>query len=193
MAVHPQRAEIELAIANGVGARTLARRYGLTRRAIDWHRAHAMPEQVVAQLRMGRDAPLIDVDALKQRESEGILSHLIAQRGRLYHLLAEAERVGDHALAVKIHKELLAVLVATARIVGELRGATHQHIHLTAAPEYLRLRLGLVDALRPYPEAARAVARVLRSLEVATPPAAEAEPAQLTHQDNDAAETPTPR
>jgi hypothetical protein len=81
--------------------------------------------------------------------------------------LDEAEDVGDLRAASSVHGRILDNLSLGAKLLGEI--ATHSvHVeqNLIITDQYLRLRQTLVKALRPFPDAARAVADCLRRVEV---------------------------
>jgi hypothetical protein len=165
---HPERSRIELALARKVSARQIAQRFvGVSPDSVSRHRRSHMPPQLVASLMVAGKPSDIDLDKLRQSESEGLLQHLVAQRGRLYHLLDEAEDVGDLRAASSVHGRILDNLSLGAKLLGEI--ATHSvHVeqNLIITDQYLRLRQTLVKALRPFPDAARAVADCLRRVEV---------------------------
>ena len=93
----------------------------------------------------------MSLDALRRDESEGLLSHLVNQRARLYAILDLAEDQ-DFKVAAAIHARLSrhtrtngqACLIGLADIqrpFGEN--------NLVIAPEYLALRAALLKALAP--------------------------------------------
>lgn len=94
------------------------------------------------------------------------MTNLASQRARLL-MMQDKELEAGNAQAVatlagRIHQNL--------EIVGKYLGELQQHstktvINLMVTPEYLTLRNTLVKALQPYPEARRAVAQVLHSME----------------------------
>ncbi len=64
----------------------------------------------------------------------------------------------------RVHGRLHENLQLTGKLVGDL-GPRYVTNQLIISPEYLKLRQKLVGALREYPEAAQAVAGVLREIE----------------------------
>lgn len=129
-----------------------------------------MPPQLVAALVMTGTPTVIDLEALKTSESEGLLQTLVVQRGRLYSLLNLAEEAGDFRAAASIHGRINDNLVTVAKLLGDLSThAVHTTNNLMVAPEYIALRASLVQALRPFPEARKAVASVLKAAEGAEP------------------------
>jgi hypothetical protein len=166
---HPRRAEIELATARKVGIRQIAQKFAVSQWSVQRHKAH-MPPQLSAALAATGFPTCVDLEALRKAESEGLLQTLVAQRGRLYRLLDAAEEVGDLKAAAAVHGRIDANVNSVARLLGEI--TTHSQTtvnNLLVAPEYVLLRSALVQALRPYPDARKAAAKVLRNLEGAEP------------------------
>jgi hypothetical protein len=168
---HPERARIELALSRRVGYREIAKRYPeLNKDNLFRHKKNHLPPQVEAALRATGRPTDIDLDALRQSESEGLLQHLVAQRGRLNYLLDLAEEVKDVRGASSIHGRITDNLALTGRLLGEITAGSRTTVNqLVISPEYLTLRQQLIEALRPFPDARAAVARVLRDLEGGAP------------------------
>ena len=167
---HPQRALIEMGLARKVPGRALARKFGVSEAAISRHRKNHMPPQLMAALMAGAKPTEIDLEELRKSESEGLLQHMVAQRGRLYRLADEAREMGDVRGAVQAERAITDTLEFGAKLLGEL--VSHSSITtntLIVSPEYAQLRSALVRALGPYPDARRAVAKVLRDVEGSEP------------------------
>jgi hypothetical protein len=159
---------------------------------VSWHavgrhgRAHLSPVQRAAILSAQRPTE-IDLDALRSQESEGLLGSLVAQRARLQQQCDLALELGDVRAAVAAEGAITKNLGVTGKLLGTLvqrHEVTHSSVLLT--PDYLRLRQALVLALRPYPDAARAVGAALHTLESdaakdITPPAAGRAPVVIEH------------
>jgi hypothetical protein len=177
---HPERGAIETLMARGLSYRVLAKRFGVSQAALGRHRRNkhcpeAVADKALAIALTGRDISLAD---LRRDESEGLLGHLVSQRGRLYNILDRAEGVGespallDLRAAAAIHSRLTANLEATARLLGEI--GTHSTTvtnNLIVAPQYLELRAKLLEALSPpqFRAARMAVVAALREIETAEP------------------------
>lgn len=169
---HPDRARVELALANRVPMRTVARRYTLSKEAAYRHRRGHMPPQLIAALMLRGRPTDVDLDKLRITESEGLLQHLVAQRGRLYKLADAAEDLGDINAATRVHGQLSRNLELTGKLLGELRTGSQSVVqNILIAPQYHQMRVALVQALRPFPDARTAVAAVLHKIEgEAAPP-----------------------
>jgi hypothetical protein len=87
-----------LAISRRVSVTALARRYKLGTDSIYRHRAKHLPATVRAKLLLGPDLD-IDLDKLRESESQSLLANLVALRHRLFAALDTAEEFGDSDLA----------------------------------------------------------------------------------------------
>ncbi|MBB6254102.1 hypothetical protein [Nitrospirillum iridis] len=169
---HPQRTEIEAALVRGVPYTTIAARYDVSKDAVCRHNKKLPPERKAAVL-AEKLKPGADLEAIKREESEGILLRLRDQRLKLLtaqDVAITSTQLGNvAALSAQIHRN--------EQLVAEYLGLLHKHssatitaISLVMTPEYARLRAALTRALRPFPEAAAAVAAAIRDIENAAPP-----------------------
>lgn len=144
----------------------VGKRYGYSTMAITRYRDR-MPQQLKAAIIAAALKPKeLDLDKLRTEESEGILGNLAHQRARL--LLCQDQCLEQGAatqvgyLSNIIHKNL--------ELVGKYVGLFGQHhvstnVNILISEDYLRLRQALTLALRPFPEARRAVAEELHRIE----------------------------
>jgi hypothetical protein len=74
--------------------------------------------------------------------------------------------LGDIRGAVQVEHAVTQNLTLVAKLLGQLVQVHDvRHTSLLVTPDYLRLRAALVSALRPFPEAARAVGAALHRME----------------------------
>jgi hypothetical protein len=144
----------------------LAKRFELSHDAILRHaRNHLSPSQRAAILSAQKPSE-IDLDALRTAESEGLLANLVAQRARLMQQAEFALDHGDVRGSVAAENAITSNLKLVGTLLGQLVNLhDHRHASITLTPDYLRMRAALVSALRPYPDAARAVSAALHGLE----------------------------
>ena len=107
-----------------------------------------------------------DLDQLRADESEGILGNLAHQRARLLMCQDECMDAG----AVEQVARLSGVIHKNIELTGRYLGLFAQHhvssqVNIMISEDYLRLRQALTMALRPFPEARRAVAAELHRIE----------------------------
>lgn len=163
---HPDRASIELGIANKVPIRVLGKRYGLSADSVWRHGQRHMTAELHSQLMIrGRMTPQ-DLENLRVTESEGVLQHLVAVRGRLYGLMDVAEQQGDYRAAAGIGSQIVKNMEVTAKLLGDIRtGTVNVTNNLLVMPEFHALRTTIMQALRAHPEARADVVMALRQLE----------------------------
>jgi hypothetical protein len=161
---HRECAGIDLALARGVSVRALAKRYGLTRDSLYRHAKLHLPPQLRAKLLAGPDLE-IDLDALREKEGQSLLANLVALRGRLFSSLDVAEEAGDGSMLSRIAGQLHQNLELTGKLVGSLANGSTNVTNILIAPQYVQMRVELVRALAPFPEARTAVAAVLHQIE----------------------------
>jgi hypothetical protein len=130
-----------------------------------------MPPALLAALKATARKPTeIDLEKLRKDESEGLLQTALNLRARIYSQLDQAETSGDLRAAASLDGRILDSLNFTAKLLGELSTHSQTTINqLIVSPQYLELRSALIRALQPFPEARRAVAKVLKTIEGAEP------------------------
>lgn len=153
---HIDRAALDEALVTGVPLREISRRWGVSKDSASRHREHVSPAlaAVIEQRRStaGPVSALSRLEDLYQRSSR---------------VLAAAEAGGQSALSLQAVREMRGLVETLAKITGELdeRPAV-QVLNVAASPEWLAMRAAMLEALRPFPEAAQAVSARLGLLEV---------------------------
>lgn len=173
---HPDRASMELGLANKVPARVLAKRYGVSRDSLDRHRRHHMtPELQASLITRGRMNPT-DLENLRLVESEGSLQHLVTVRGRLYRLMDYAESIGDYKGAATIGARIVDICESISKLLGDIKtGTVNVHNTLVLSPEFHGFRVSIMAALRQFPEARDAVAMAMERYRTPELPSAESD------------------
>lgn len=161
---HRERAAIDLGLARGVSYEALARRYDLGADALRRHAKNHLPPQLRAKLLAGPDISL-DLDKLRETESQSLLANLVALRHRLYASLDVAEAAGDSGMAARVISQLHKNLELAGRLLGDLNVGHTSVTNILVSQTYVEMRVELVRALAPFPEARSAVAAVLHQLE----------------------------
>ncbi len=162
--LHRELAGINLALARGVSVRALARRYGLSIDSLFRHRKAHLPPQLRASLIAGPELS-IDLDKLRETESQSLLANLVNLRGRLFSALDVGEEHGDANMVSRVAGQLHQNLELTGKLLGDLASGHTSVTNVLIQPQYVSMRIELVNALRPFPAAARAVAAVLHQIE----------------------------
>jgi hypothetical protein len=149
---HPNRDEIDQALVSGAAFPGLVAEYRVSKDALSRHRAgHIAPVLVKAQ------------EAADAARGESLLDQLRELQRRTLGLLDQAEAAGKLTPAVLAVGQARGNLELMAKLLHELD--ERPIINLLIAPEWLTVRAALVEALRPYPDAAAAVASRLIALE----------------------------
>jgi hypothetical protein len=161
---HRERAQIDLALARGVSAYALSKRFDLSTDALYRHARKHLPPQLRANLLAGPDVD-IDLDRLRDTESQSLLANLVALRHRLFAALDSAEENGDSFMVSRVTAQLHKNLELTGSLLGDLGAGRTTINNVLVMPQYVELRCQLVGALTPYPEARAAVAQVLHAIE----------------------------
>jgi hypothetical protein len=166
IATDPNRPLIERSLAMGVPMSQIGKKYGYTLTAISRFRDR-MPQQLKAAIAAAALKPKeTDLDQLRIDESEGILGNLAHQRARLLVCQDECMEQG----AVEHVARLSGVIHKNIELTGKYLGLFAQHhvstkVNILVSEEYLSLRQAITNALHPFPDARRAVAAALHSLE----------------------------
>lgn len=178
---HQKRAEIELRMASRISARAIAAVFHVSRDAVARHRRkHMTKEQTIALQAKGRGATVDELQQLKRVESESLLAHLVHERVRQQRVADKAEAIDDLHNAAKSSLAVVKTSEVIAKLLGEIKtGTTHQHLNILLQPEYTTFRAALIRALRPFPDAQRAVLEAVQAMEAPLLEHKEAEHAEL--------------
>ncbi|MEO7050152.1 MAG: hypothetical protein ABI128_00660 [Rhodanobacter sp.] len=162
---HERRPEIELRIASGTPAKTIAAKYGLKPDSLHRHRRNHMDADLLQQLQAaGRRVSPVDLQKLKQTESEGLLQTLVHERGRQQRIADKSEAVDDFANATRASVAALKSSELIAKLLGDIQtGTVTQNILIT--PEFNAFRTAVIQALRPFGDAKLAVLKSMQLLE----------------------------
>lgn len=163
---HEKRHQIDLALVHRVPVRTIARRFDVSPDAVHRHGRNHLPPQQRAALLTAQRPSKVDLEELERSEAEGLLSQLVTQRARLQQLSEQALELADVRAAATVEARITANLELVSKLLGMLvQRHEVKRSALLLSPDYLELRQSLVQALRPYPDAARAVGAALHELE----------------------------
>lgn len=155
-------------MANGVDGAALARQFApLSKHSVYRHwKKHITIEKKNSLFLVGASDVKVDLDALKRVESESLLQNLITERARLQRIADKCENVGNYQDATRASGNIVKVLQLTARYLGELRlGSTTINNNFLLSPDWITLRRVIAAALRPFPDAQRAVLAAVREHE----------------------------
>lgn len=170
IATHPDRAQIEIGLANGVSLRALGKRYGLHESQLSRYRKNHMSEELVARLRVRGLRSDEELAEVREIESKSLLDHLVYQRARAYAVADRARDIAHDDAELRAIESAGRASERIGKLLGEMGAVINNttnnlQVNLTSSPDYHILRTRLIRALRPYPEAQAAVAGALADLE----------------------------
>jgi hypothetical protein len=165
--VHARRHLIELALVHKLPMRVIAKRFEVSKWSVFRHRQNHMSPQLIAALTMAQRPADIDLEALQRSESEGLLASLISQRARLALLSEMCFEQGELHAAVTVERATTASLELTSKLLGMIvQRHDVRSTSILISADYLQLRAAIVTALKPFPEAGKAVGAALAELEL---------------------------
>lgn len=148
------------------------------------HRDDHIEKSVLRRLKVKRCTSDAELAKLREAESKSVLDHLVYQRSRFYASADRAVSYGDDPGERAAMHEAHVVTTNIAKLLGELGAyirVDHRHeVSITATPQWHAIRVELVRALKPYPDAWRAVvAAIERAEQVSAAPALEHDAAMV--------------
>ena len=144
---HPHRDAIDLSLLEGRSLRAIAGQFNVSSSALDRHKDHLPGTLAKAH------------EAHEATSAGTLLTRLKTLNTETLAILKETRAAGDHDLALKAIARVEKQLELEGKLMGELNDGTT--VNMFASPEWVALRAVVIAALRPYPEAARAVAGAL--------------------------------
>lgn len=151
---HPNRAAIDLALLNGASGNAIAAKFRVSEDAITRHKGNHLP----ATLAQGQAAAEV-------ARADGLLGQLQQLQDDARRIGGKAEETGDLKTALMGVRELVRIVELTGKLVGELDD--RPQVNVLVAPEWTTVKVALLAALQPFPEARQAVAARLTALEAA--------------------------
>lgn len=163
---HPQRHLVELGLVHRLPVRILAARFDIPKTCVFRHRRLHMSPQLIAAIAMAQRPSVVDLEQLQRSESEGLIGSLVSQRARLQMLSEMAFEAGEVSAGVAVERAITGSLELTSRLLGMIiQRHDVRTMNILISADYLQLRGAIIGALRPFPEAARAVGAALAQLE----------------------------
>jgi hypothetical protein len=179
---HPDVVQINWLIARGATVRPLAARFGVAQRPLYNHRDRHISKEFKAAVRVGPLASEAHLRDICDGNERSVLEQLRAINGAVSTRWLLAFEAGAHdrfiELTVQLRKNLQLIAECTREITPPPSVKVTNNFNLFQSPEYLQAVTSIADALRPYPEARRAVALAMKSLGASEgAPLIEAQPA----------------
>ena len=149
---HPDRAAVEIGLANGIAQRVLGLKFGLGQAQLSRHRSRHMDTDLIARLRVRGSRSDEELAQIREHESKSLLDHLAWQRGRLYRNADRSLDIGDFAGERAAIEAAGKASERIGKLLGELgAGITinNNTINLVQSPQWHAIRTALVRELRP--------------------------------------------
>jgi hypothetical protein len=146
---HPDRAEIDAALAAGDALRNVAKRCSVTASALFRHKRDHLPGHLLKAAEEEDLAQAIDV-----------VRQLKAINAACLEILQKSRADGKHSISLRAVDRIHKQIELQARLLGELQDAGPQ-VNVLVAAEWHQIRVQVFQALEPYPEARAAVAGAL--------------------------------
>ena len=163
---HASRAQIEHALTKGVSQRQVAKRFKCSEDALSRHWARHVPPALKVAKKIQVLKPGAALDELLVDEGRGLLENLHIIRAQLFRQFDAAVALEDRAGVKAMSNELHRNLELGAKATGELQQNARPSVtNIILSQDYVALRLRILQALRPFPDAARAVVAALQQLE----------------------------
>jgi hypothetical protein len=147
--ISPQRAEIEKALISGEPLREIAGRCPASRSALHRHKQEHLPAHLAKAHEEESIGQAIDV-----------VRQLKAINSACLEVLQKSRADGKHSISLRAVDRIHRQIELQAKLLGELQEQGPQ-VNVLIAPEWQQVRVQVLRALGPYPEARAAVAEVL--------------------------------
>jgi hypothetical protein len=166
---HPDRAQVEIGLANGIAQRVLGLRFGLGQAQLSRHRKNHMDADLIARLRTRGSRSDEELAQIRDAESKSLLDNLVWVRCRLSRNADRAFAIGDMAGERAALDSAGKANERIAKLLGEMGSTTtinHNTLNLVQSPQWHLIRTALVRELRPLGiEAINAGARAIAAAE----------------------------
>jgi pyrimidine operon attenuation protein/uracil phosphoribosyltransferase len=103
-----------------------------------------------------------ELEARDERQAIDVMQQLRAINAACLEVLSKARAAENHSTLLRAVDRIHRQIELQARLLGEIQDG--QTVNVLVAPEWHQVRLVVVEALRPFPEARTAVSRALTAL-----------------------------
>jgi hypothetical protein len=166
--IHKKRQEIDKALVTGTSHRNVAEQFRLSPSAVYRHkRGHvaARLKRAFESKETQQAVKLVQHRAEERAREVGqaidVVRQLQAINSACLEVLQKARTEGKHALSLQAVDRIHRQIELQAKLLGELQDGGGPQVNVLIAPEWQEVRVVVLQALDPYPEARAAVAEVL--------------------------------
>lgn len=139
----------EALVVQGLSNRAMARQFGLSKDAVRRHRQH-IPEMLAQASR-----------AEEVANADSLLERLEDLQSRTEAILSRVEGTDNYSAMLGAIREMRSNLEVIGEVTKELNRTPT--LNLTLSPEWLELRVLIVRAVEPFPEAREGILRALEA------------------------------
>lgn len=165
---HEKRQEIDKALITGTTHRNVAEQFRLSPSAVYRHKRGHLAARLkrAFEAKETRQAVELVQHRAETRAKEvgqaiDVVRQLQAINSACLEVLQKSRTDGKHALSLQAVDRIHRQIELQAKLLGELQDAGPQ-VNVLIAPEWREIRVHVLQALSPFPEARSAVARVLQ-------------------------------
>jgi hypothetical protein len=165
---HPDRREIDMALASGESFAVVARHYKVSQDSVKRHRRKHLPRDKAMALRLKYSKAIAERQAVREAVAQRVEEEEatrdapdgVALLGKGHHLHRETLRVYRDTDDPKVKLQAIREAVSIVRLMGEMLGELNgggTTVNIVNAPEWLHLQTVIIEALDAHPDARRAV------------------------------------
>lgn len=147
---HASRPEIDRSLVSGTSLRIIAGQWSVSKSALYRHKQEHLP---------GHLAKAHEEESIGQ--AIDVVRQLKAINAACLEILQKSRTDGKHSISLKAVDRIHKQIELQAKLLGDLPENGPQ-VNVLVAPEWREVRVNVLAALSPFPEARSAVARVLQ-------------------------------
>ena len=164
---HPKRYEIEKGLVEGVPYRILTEKYGPSSASLSRHRNEHLPAHLAKAHEADKAKRVTKLEGHQAARTEqstqqalDVVQQLRAINSACLEVLQKSRTDGKHALSLKAVDRIHRQIELQAKLLGELQEQGPQ-VNVLVAPEWQEIKVHVLQALAPHPEARSAISKVL--------------------------------
>jgi transposase len=165
---HEKRQEIDKALVTGATHREVSERFRLSPSAVYRHKKGHLPARLKRAFEATETRKAVELvehraeeKAREVAQAIDVVAQLRAINSATLQVLQKARESEKHSLSLQAVDRIHRQIELQAKLLGELQDGGGPQVNVLIAPEWQEVRVVVLQALAPYPEARAAVAEVL--------------------------------
>lgn len=165
---HEERQEIDKALVTGATHREVSERFRLSPSAVYRHKQGHLAARLKRAYEAGETRKAVELvqhrveeQAREVGQALDVVQQLRAINSATLQVLQKARESEKHTLSLQAVDRIHRQIELQAKLLGELQDGGGPQVNVLVAPEWRELRVTVLQALGPFPEARAAVAEVL--------------------------------